>query len=74
MCIRAHIVISSEINLVCHVCKSLVRYLHPTDDELKSLIAKNATGHATKGKGRKATSADSRFVNSLSLGTYETIE
>lgn len=74
MCIRAHIVISSEINLVCHVCKSLVRYLHPTDDELKSLIGKNATGHATKGKGRKATSADSRFVNSLSLGTYETIE
>lgn len=38
----------------------LVRYLHPTDDELKSLIGKNATGNATKGKGRKATSADSR--------------
>lgn len=74
MCVLGLIVISSEINLVCHVCKSLVRYLHPTDDELKSLIGKNATGHATKGKGRKATSADSRFVNSLSLGTYDTIE
>lgn len=37
----------------------LVRYLHPTDDELKALIGKNAAG-TNKGKGRKATFTDSR--------------
>ena len=46
---------------------SLVRYLHPSDEELKALIGKNAVTTSNKGKGRKAATTDSRYVCS-SLG------
>ena len=51
---------------------SLVRYLHPTDEELKGLIGKNA-GTKNKGKGRKAATADSRCVNGSSYFFSETL-
>jgi len=37
----------------------LVRYLHPTDDELKGLIGKNSVT-TSKGRGRKTATTDSR--------------
>lgn len=42
-------------------CNSLVRYLHPSDEELKSLIGKNAVS-SNKGKVRKGAASDSRFA------------
>ena len=41
---------------------SLVRYLHPSDDELKLLIGKNTTVSTNKSKARKGAASDSRFV------------
>jgi len=38
---------------------SLVRYLHPTDEELKGLIGKNSSV-ANKGKGKRAAATDAR--------------
>ena len=38
---------------------SLVRYLHPTDEELKGLIGKNST-LTSKGKGKRTAPTDAR--------------
>ncbi|EDO37046.1 predicted protein, partial [Nematostella vectensis] len=37
----------------------LVRYLHPTDEQLKAMIGKPVNG--TKGKGRKSVNTESRY-------------
>jgi len=42
----------------------LVRYLHPTDDELKGLIGKNSVT-TSKGRGRKTATTDSRKKQSI---------
>lgn len=38
---------------------SLVRYLHPTDEELKGLIGKNSAV-TSKGKGKRTAPTDAR--------------
>ncbi|KAJ7360578.1 hypothetical protein OS493_015686 [Desmophyllum pertusum] len=49
----------------------LVRYLHPTDEELKGLIGKNSATVTNKGKGRRAapTDARKRQTNAAAVGS-----